>query len=765
MHTIKYLGIRQVPPNWINTYTFKFTTTKSFTTFNININNSKKNHKYHKIFMTLSHEDGSTKVQSRQSRDPILDIIDFDSDFESESEIIDIKHNSIRRQDVKLSQKLDSFDFGDDDDDVEILRAADQLMMKKPNQTNIKNINKLLKRQPSSDIHTGWKHAKVENNDDTILPPSLTDFNGSSPVRIVPFDQMGSRTSSPIKSKVAHQMRTFSTLTNSNSNSTNTKPLNSKPKSIPNHKILFSTQRPTVYQEDDSSSIIKTVKPMILSSEQEYILNKVLEGIPLFYTGSAGTGKSVLLRVIIKELKNKFSEGVYVTASTGLAACNIGGTTLHSFAGVGLGDSPVSKLIDRVRKNKTAMYKWRSAKVLIIDEISMVDGEFFDKLDSIARKVRDNNKPFGGIQLVVCGDFYQLPPVVKQQRDENNRLIERKEISFAFDSYAWQSSIEETIVLTEVYRQKGDQKFIEMLNELRDGKVSEDTSKEFRKLNRELICPAGIVPAEIFATRREVDNANDFRLNKLPGETLKFNSTDGGSAEPRIRQSLLQNFLAPEELRLKKNAQVMYTYLKYKNGNPENEQGESDYIFDHLSSSDISNLSTEDILNRERKQEIERQFAAKALEDSDANGKKLPLVKFLLANGIDTRTVVVDPEEWKVEDDKDVVLASRVQIPLILAWSLSIHKSQGQTLPKVKVDLKRVFEKGQAYVALSRAVSREGLQVLNYDRSKIIAHPRVIRFYDSLTVIKSGGQSKLDKFYSSTDILAPSSRSYQTMNE
>lgn len=190
--------------------------------------------------------------------------------------------------------------------------------------------------------------------------------------------------------------------------------------------------------------------PIVLSDEQKYIKSLVVEqGQSVFFTGPAGTGKSVLMRAIIQDLKKKYirdPERVAITASTGLAACNIGGMTLHSFAGIGLGKEDVNTLVKKIRRNPKAKNRWLKTKVLIIDEISMVDAELFDKLSQIGRIIRNNGRPWGGIQLVITGDFFQLPPVPESGKT--------REAKFAFEAATWNMSIDHTIALTEVFRQK-----------------------------------------------------------------------------------------------------------------------------------------------------------------------------------------------------------------------------------------------------------------------------------------------------------------------
>lgn len=554
-------------------------------------------------------------------------------------------------------------------------------------------------------------------------------------------------------------------------------------RALSNHTLLLSTQRPTTPDDPPAS---KTVKPLILSKEQEHILNLANYGTSLFYTGSAGTGKLVLLKLIIKSLRMRHEPGtVAVTASTGLAACNIGGTTLHSFAGVGLGELAVQKCLTKVKRNKHAYKRWLKCKVLIIDEVSMIDGQFLNKLNEIAKRVRKSSAPFGGIQLIALGDFYQLPPVVKPTAHDELHGIAPPEVVFAFESAAWSETIQCTLILKEVFRQRGDQEFVDMLNEMRAGKVSRESERKFRYLQRPLAQHDGIEAAELFPTRAEVDYANNQRLYALAGSTHVYHSVDSGTLPAQQRFAILNNSLATNRLFLKRNAQVMCiknfdetlvngllgqvvdfmdrnTYMAYselkrdplvdatqaeaavdaKLKAEKRKAKETDaavveatlplrtLVFDFLDNvpaPDPHSLLFDTFhANRERK------VALLTKLHETANLRKYPLVRFLLPDGFNTREILVEPEEWTTEDELGTVLARRVQLPLILAWLLSIHKSQGQTLSKVKVDLRRVFERGQAYVALSRATSRRGLQVLNFRTDRVMVHEKVNRFYETL---------------------------------
>lgn len=474
-----------------------------------------------------------------------------------------------------------------------------------------------------------------------------------------------------------------------------------------------------------------------LSKEQRIVLDLVLnQGKSAFFTGPAGTGKSLLLRKIIEGLTIKYlddSSCVAVTASTGLAAFNIGGTTLHRFAGIGLGKAPTTKLIQDIFKDKFKLGRWTHVKVLVIDEISMVDSTLFDKLDIIARAVRGIDLPFGGIQLVITGDFFQLPPVLQGLDDGSPR--------FCFEAKAWKTAIQHTIGLTQIYRQK-DPVFARMLNEIREGRLSPSTIGAFRRLHRPLppLVDNGLEAAELFSLRCEVDLANTRRMQKIRNVVHTYVAKDGGIvADADTRKKLFSNCPAPQILQLKETAQVMLI----KNIDTTLVNGSLGRIIGFANKHTYLYSRWDD----EGKEEDEKWCSNATLSASldsapEERSPFFPVVRFQLPNG-NTRTWLCAPEEWSVErwvpdpwkDDGWAVekLATRTQVPLILAWALSIHKSQGQTLELVKVDLGRVFEMGQAYVALSRARSMDGLQVLNFDPNKVTAHPKVKAFYAKLS--------------------------------
>ncbi|RDA83090.1 hypothetical protein CP532_3086 [Ophiocordyceps camponoti-leonardi (nom. inval.)] len=479
-------------------------------------------------------------------------------------------------------------------------------------------------------------------------------------------------------------------------------------------------------EEERAPTPAKAV-PITLSSEQLHVLDLVVEkGKSVFFTGPAGTGKSVLMKAIIRKLKDKYKrdpERVAVTASTGLAACNIGGITLHSFSGIGLGKEDASVLVKKIKRNPKARKRWEKTKVLIIDEVSMVDGALFDKLSQIGRTMRNNGRPWGGIQLVITGDFFQLPPVPDRDNQEATQ--------FSFDAATWSTSIDHTIGLTQVFRQR-DPEFASMLNELRLGKISPATEAAFQKLSRPLNFDDGVDSAQLYPTRAQVESSNEARLRNLPGQVHRYEAIDAG--DPQLKDKLLSNMMAPKSLELKIDSQVMLIKNlddTLVNGSLGKVIAFSDEnTFEMKTASPYDDDMEDDMAKARRKLSSFSHDAGRGGSPA-RDGRKYPVVRFISTGG-KPRVILCQPEEWKVELPNGEVQAKRNQLPLILAWALSIHKAQGQTLERVTVDLGRVFENGQAYVALSRATTQDGLRVLGFKKSKVMAHQRVIEFYGKL---------------------------------
>ncbi|KAN0136869.1 P-loop containing nucleoside triphosphate hydrolase protein [Lactarius tabidus] len=412
-----------------------------------------------------------------------------------------------------------------------------------------------------------------------------------------------------------------------------------------------------------------------------------------------------------------------------MAASNIGGMTLHSWGAIAPTVDNVEKLIKYIRTARPALLRWKTTQILIIDEVSMVDGHLFERIAAIATQLRKKtDRPFGGIQLVVTGDFFQLPPVTEGS----------KQPFFAFECDAWKASIEHTVSLTRVFRQK-DNKFVQLLNELRQGSISSLAIESFRALSRPIVSSDLVLPpTELFSTRHEVERANSTRLASLQSPPFTFDARDSGSAAPEKRKAVLANMRVPERLILKQGAQVMLVKnIDDRRGLVNGAVGRVLGFFAApcgKSEGVITNVKiSEDgksvVFVGPGKENAKPGSTASARapknegKKSAADSELFPLVEFPTPSGRETALVTQD--EFRIEDNEGVVLARRVQVPLILAWAISIHKSQGQTIQRVKVDLGRVFEKGQSYVALSRAATMEGLQVLRFDPKKGLRFLRI----------------------------------------
>lgn len=302
---------------------------------------------------------------------------------------------------------------------------------------------------------------KVEK-DQTVTYPSLPDEPKISKRRTIPWldkdgqDSSASSATQPIKEEPMGEKHASKSTPSSKAKPDTPYPWNKTASALKEeqkrlrqgHRKLVKDHEVDEKPKPTTTKALHKVPRVFLSDEQKKVFNLVTEERKsVFFTGSAGTGKSVLMREIIRGLRDKHKfepERVAVTASTGLAACNVGGVTLHSFAGIGLGKEAVPELVKKIKRNAKTKKRWMRTKTLIVDEVSMVDGDLFDKLEAVARIIRNNGRPFGGIQLVITGDFFQLPPVPDYG----------KVAKFCFDAATWNTSIEHTIGLTKVFRQK-----------------------------------------------------------------------------------------------------------------------------------------------------------------------------------------------------------------------------------------------------------------------------------------------------------------------
>ena len=290
-------------------------------------------------------------------------------------------------------------------------------------------------------------------------------------------------------------------------------------------------------------------KASSLSDEQKGILKHVMEGKSCYFSGRAGSGKSHLLRAIIERAP---AGETFITGTTGIGAINIGGTTLHSFAGIGLGEEPVEVLKERVGRSRNASQNWAACSLLIIDEISMLHGTLLAKLNEIAKHIKGRpDLPFGGIQLVCTGDFFQLPPVTKRSGGG------RAEHDYCFLHPVWQELFPDgsTFELSRIFRQS-EEGLVGLLNDVRYGNVSDKSLRLLRELNREIKPPNGIEATHLFATNASVDSMNQRKLQELQGKEEHIFEAEDSGADPHL-SNLRKNCIAEQRLRLRDGAQVM----------------------------------------------------------------------------------------------------------------------------------------------------------------------------------------------------------------
>lgn len=385
-------------------------------------------------------------------------------------------------------------------------------------------------------------------------------------------------------------------------------------------------------------------------------------GVNVFLTGEPGSGKSHTIREYVSYLRSHGIEPA-ITASTGIAATHIGGVTIHSWSGIGISKTLNRHELADIASREKLVRRLRSAYVLIIDEVSMLDGNTLLLVDVVCRTVRASHEPFGGLQVVVVGDFFQLPPVGNDG-----------EVTFAFDSEAWRNAEFTTCYLSEQHRQQ-DKKFLKILSAMRSGDVNDDHRQQ---LAERYASSSGVL-TKLFPHNADVDRLNANELAKLPGKEMVFIMRHHG-AKPLVEQ-IMRGCLSPERLALKHGAKVMLT----KN-NPE--QG---YV----------NGSIGEIVG----------FAPET---------GLPEVQ--LRSG---RNIVVEPADWSIVDNGKP-LASIVQLPLRLAWAITVHKSQGMSLDAAYVNLSGAFAYGQGYVALSRVRSLSGLFLGGMNERALEVDPAVL---------------------------------------
>ncbi|MCJ8326776.1 MAG: AAA family ATPase [Campylobacterales bacterium] len=417
---------------------------------------------------------------------------------------------------------------------------------------------------------------------------------------------------------------------------------------------------------------------------QETALKILKSGHNVFLTGSAGTGKTHILNEFIIYLKSRKILPTIV-APTGIAASHLNGQTIHSFFSLGIRDTIDEAFISNLLDKKYLQTRFKKLKILIIDEISMVSPNVFSAIDQILRAFKQSDEPFAGIQVVLSGDFFQLPPISKNADGKR----------FAWQSPSWKELDLQTCYLEKKFRQD-DNQLIFVLDEIRSGTVSQ-RSHDILNSRYQKDLDIDFTPTKLYTHNMDVDRINNDELINLNTQSRTFKYTSQG-AKTNI-EKLFKSALVQEELTLKKDAVVMFI----KN-NPEKY-----YI----------NGTTGVVI------------------DFSKDEMKLPIVK--LSSG---HIIKVEFEDWSVENDKGKVQAKISQIPLKLAWAITIHKSQGMTLDAAQIDLSKTFEVGQGYVALSRIKSIEGLKLMGFNDTALSVDPLILSI-DSR--IKQASQKASDK--------------------
>jgi len=441
---------------------------------------------------------------------------------------------------------------------------------------------------------------------------------------------------------------------------------------------------------------------MEYSEEQQIAFNKYVQGCNVFITGPGGTGKSALIKYIQRDAHSK-GKYIQVCALTGCAAVLLEckAKTLHSWSGIGLGKGAIEQLIKKVNKNKHSKALWKETDILVVDEVSMMSLKLFETLDAIGKSVRKNSRPFGGIQLIFSGDFYQLPPVGDKDDPDTNK--------FCFESEFWFSTFkkQDHIQLQKIFRQT-DPVYQGILNQVREGRLKRSSNDALlHNVGRQIPEGATLRPTKLFPTRNKVDSINASEMCKLAGDEVEYKLKYHSDLEMTPNERLIRHSYSPEQLK---------TELEYLKGNLRCDENIRLKI-----GSQVMCIVNIELTNGEMlcngSQGIVTRFSTM--------DKKQPVVKF--TNGFE---MTMNYHIWPSENIPGLGVS---QLPLILAWALTIHKAQGATLDVAEIDAgSGIFECGQTYVALSRVKSLEGLYLTSFDARKIRIHKKVQEFYQVL---------------------------------
>ncbi|PYE36651.1 AAA family ATPase [Psychrobacter fozii] len=453
---------------------------------------------------------------------------------------------------------------------------------------------------------------------------------------------------------------------------------------------------------------------------QSSALDILKTGQNVFLTGSAGSGKTYTLNQYIDYLRAR-RVPVAVTASTGIAATHMNGTTIHSWSGIGIKDELSDRDLTTLSRKQFLADRLKDTAVLIIDEISMLHAKQINLVSQVLKHVRKNDKAFGGIQVVVAGDFFQLPPI--GSKGESNRE------KFAFMSEAWLDAKFHICYLSEQHRQvseaaNGGLDLDDILNQIRRQEVTFDA---IAALEATFDQNVDIKRTRLYTHNLNVNKINDKELAALSGEMMRFEATSTGDS--KLVETLKKTVRTQDDLVLKVGSKVMFiknnTELGVSNGTMGELIGFAAVKIDDSKDTSDALIEDDDIDSTAASDEASAKNAKnKTKKDKEKPKAKKPTTQKMPVVRLNSgREVIAEPEEWIIEDETGEVLASYEQVPLCLAWAITIHKSQGMTLDAAEIDLSRTFELGQGYVALSRLKSLAGLQLLGMNDMSLQLDP------------------------------------------
>lgn len=415
---------------------------------------------------------------------------------------------------------------------------------------------------------------------------------------------------------------------------------------------------------------------------QDEALDILKMGSNVYLTGPAGSGKTFLLNKYIDYLREN-KKNVGITASTGIAATHMGGVTIHSWSGIGIKDNMTEGDLKKILKRSYLRKRFKNTEILIIDEISMINSSQFDLLDRVCQAFKKKARPFGGMQIICSGDFFQLPPIGRN-----------REVKFVTGSGIWNHMDMKICYLEEQHRQEQKELF-SLLNFIRDKKISE-AHQLLIDNNHEREVSFAVSP-KLYTHNVDVDQINSLELDKIEGEKTTYYMEHSGNKN--IVESLKRGCLAPEELTLKIGAKVMFVKNNFDSGYVNGTLGE------------IVGFSYDNY----------------------------PIVKIT-----DGDSIKVKPTTWTIEED-DVTKARVSQIPLRLAWAITVHKSQGMNLDSAEIDLSKCFVEGMGYVALSRLRSFAGLKLLGINDLAFMVNEKVLKLDKKLREISKQVADDLKK--------------------